>query len=103
MGMTSRRRAKELDDVGIPSIPQRDTAQVRRDLLESFALEEAALANLINAQAAKVQALADSMPQPSTFEEAADMQRLVLAILQTAGTKGLVASHKLRQVLHMEP
>jgi hypothetical protein len=87
--------------MGMPQIPQRDACGVRRDLLESIALEEAALANLINAGAANVQALAENLPEPACFDDAADMQRLNLAILQAAQLKELILTQKLKRVLEM--
>ncbi|HWI61161.1 MAG TPA: hypothetical protein VNT75_04975 [Symbiobacteriaceae bacterium] len=87
--------------MGMPVIPDRTAAQVRLDLLESIALEETALAHLINAEAEKVQALADDLPKPCTFEEAAEMQKLILAILQAAQLKELILNQKLKRVMQL--
>lgn len=87
--------------MGIPEIPERTAAQVRLDLLESIALEETALAHLINAEAEKVQAMAEQLPKPTCFEEAAEMQKLVLAILQAAQLKELILNQKLRRVMQL--
>lgn len=84
--------------MGIPKLPKRNICQVKRDLLESIALEEAALAHLIHAEAAKVQRLADYMPEPKDFEETAEMQKIILAIMQATQLKELLLLQKLRTV-----
>lgn len=87
--------------MGVPQIPERTAAQVRLDLLESIALEETALAHLINAEAEKIQAMAEDLPKPCSFEEAAEMQKLVLAILQAAQLKELILNQKLKRVMQL--
>lgn len=84
--------------MSVPIIPHVSACQVRINLLETIALEEAALAHLINAEAEKVQKLAATMPEPCTFEESAEMQKIILAILQAAQLKELILIEKLKAV-----
>jgi hypothetical protein len=87
--------------MGVPCIPERTAAQVRLDLLESIALEETALAHLINAEAEKVQALAEDLPKACSMEEAVEMQQLILAIIQAAQLKEMLLSRKLKKVMQL--
>lgn len=82
--------------MAIPSIPDRSAAQVRLDLLQSIALESTAMAHLINAQAEKLLALAEDMPKPTNFDQAADMHKVVLGALQAAQLKELILNDRLR-------
>lgn len=87
--------------MALPFIPDRSPAEVRLDLLESIALESTALAQLINAQAEKVLALAQDMPKPASFGQAADMHKVILATLQAAQLKELILNERLRRVANL--
>jgi len=52
-----------------PKIPDRTFDESIGDLIQSVALEEAALAHLLNAEAEKVQAVAESTTDPTTLLE----------------------------------
>lgn len=84
-------------NVGNPVIPVVTQEQALTDLLESIALEEAALAHLINAEAEKVQNLAAvTGTDPQT---AIDIQEAVRGVLTTAIKMQLLLQFKLEEVL----
>ncbi len=83
----------------IPSLPSIPKANVISSLLATVAIEEAALAHLVNAEAEKVQRLAATMPTPSTFEQAAEMQKIVLAVMNAVALKELLLGEKIRRVM----
>ena len=82
--------------MGVPVIPH--NINVRGDLLESIALEEAALAAILNAEAEKLQELAKHMPPPTNMEQVLEFQKIVLAIIQAVQLKELILSEKLDKV-----
>lgn len=82
--------------MGLPQIPQH--ANVSSDLLESIALEEAALAAILNAEAEKLQKLADHLPVPCNMEQVLDFQKITLAIIQAVQLKEMILSDKLDKV-----
>jgi hypothetical protein len=84
----------------VPVIPEATQQEALTGLLESIALEEAALAHLVNAEAEKVQAVAGLMAgdemEPS---EVIDLQRSVRRVVQTAIKMQMLLQFKLENVL----
>jgi hypothetical protein len=91
--------------MGIPIIPDVSRNQALTNLLESIALEEAALAHLINAEAEKVQALAarmDTKDNPDAIidlKEITDFQKNVARVIQTVIKMQMLLQFKLENVL----
>ncbi len=83
----------------IPTLPSIPKNRVIGSLLATVAIEEAALAHLVNAEAEKVQRLAATMPAPSTFEQAAEMQKIVLAVMNAVALKELLLGEKIQRVM----
>lgn len=75
-------------------MPKRDQKESLTDLLTSIALEETALAHLINAEAEKVQELVKDDP-----EEALAAQEEVRKVLRTVIKKQMLLQFKLEDVL----
>ena len=91
--------------MGMPILPEVSRNQALTDLLESIALEEAALAHLINAEAEKVQALAASMDTKHNpdakidLKEISDFQKNVARVIQTVIKMQMLLQFKLENVL----
>jgi hypothetical protein len=90
--------------MGMPVLPDVSQEQALTDLLESIALEEAALAALINAEAEKVQAVAAKMEQQRhhgrlDLDEVIDFQKAVAGVVQTAIKMQMLLQFKLENVL----
>lgn len=79
--------------------PSRD--EVINLLLQSIALEEAALAALINTEAERVQLLSGTFAEPVTFDEVLSLQRSVADVLQAVVRKEEVLLRKLTTVLRI--
>lgn len=92
--------------MGMPVIPDVTQEKALTDLLESIALEEAALAALVNAEAEKIQAVAAKMEHHHhhhlkvEFDEIIDFQRSVAGVIQTAIKMQMLLQFKLENVLH---
>lgn len=85
-----------------PQIPRVDRDQAITDLIEALALQEAAIASLINAEAAKVDALvAAGIPAAETTQEVESFQAAVAGVLQVAAQKAQLAKEKLEMLRTM--
>lgn len=83
--------------MGEPVIPDVTQVQALTDLLESIALEETALAHLINAEAEKVQNLAAAAGTDT--QTAIEIQEAVRGVLATALKMQMLLQFKLEDVL----
>lgn len=83
-----------------PVIPQRTQEEALVDLLESIALEETALAHIINAEGEKIQAIAKKLEE-GTIEpaEAIEFQKVINKILRTPIKQQMLLQFKLEDVL----
>ncbi|WP_408955246.1 hypothetical protein [Natroniella sp. ANB-PHB2] len=83
-----------------PVIPDRGQEEALTDLLVSIALEETALAHFMNAEAEKIQAVAQMMEEGEmTPEEVLDFQRSVSKVMRTPIKKEMLLQFKLEDVL----
>lgn len=74
--------------MAIPQIPQVDREQAITDMIEALALQQAALASLMNAEAAKIDALiAAGMPAATTTAEVESFQAAVANVVQVSGER----------------
>ncbi|HHT36437.1 MAG TPA: hypothetical protein GX019_04590 [Firmicutes bacterium] len=71
------------------------------ELLESIALEEKALANLINAEAEKLRAVISSRQTPLTPENFVMVQREVVSMLQAIIKFQILLQYKLEDLLEV--
>jgi len=85
----------------LPEPPPRD--RVISQLLYSIALEETALAALINAEAEKVQAVGRNLARPCTFDDVLTFQRSVADVMQTVVRKEEILLKKLQTVMELAP
>lgn len=83
----------------VPSIPERTLEGAISDIIESIALEEAALAHLINAEAEKVQLVAGM--ENITPEQLVSFQQSVTNVLKTIIKKEMLLQFKLDSVLEL--
>lgn len=82
--------------MSLPQIPTADRDQAINDILEAMAMQEAALASVINAEAAKVDALvAAGIPAAESIEQVNAFQGAVAAVLQLAAQKDQAINQKL--------
>ena len=89
--------------ISMPEIPDRDQEESLTDLLESIALEETALAHLINAEAEKLQAIVCLLKQDKVnLNEVLQMQKKVAKMLQTSIKKEILLQFKLESVLEFK-
>lgn len=72
-----------------------------RQLLHAVALEETALAHLINAQAEKVAALGTALAEPDSFDQVIAFQRTVHEVLQAVSRREEVLLKQLQLILTM--
>jgi len=74
--------------MGLPQIPQVNRDQAITDMIEALALQEAALAGLIFAEAAKIDALVGAgIPAAADTAQVESYQAAVSGVLQTAMDK----------------
>ncbi len=88
--------------MGMSDIPCVNNKQVLNNLLESIALEEAALANFINAEAEKIQQVAKSIECHSeavNTDEVINFQKSVTVVMQLAIKMQMLLQFKLDKVL----
>lgn len=88
--------------MGMFEIPCINHMQALNNLLESIALEEAALANFINAEAEKIQKIAKRMECANdsvSTEEAIRFQKSVTASMQIAIKMQMLLQFKLEKIL----
>lgn len=82
--------------MGLPQIPQVSRDQAITDMIEALALQEAALAGLINAEATKIDALvAAGIPAATDTAQVESYQAAVSNVLATAMDKQAAISTKL--------
>ena len=88
--------------VSVPVIDDRDREEVINDLLQSIALEEAALAHLINAEAEKVQwsigTLENQEPTENNLEDVLEIQEAVEGVMRSAIKFQMLLQFKLEDV-----
>ncbi|MCK8823777.1 hypothetical protein [Fuchsiella alkaliacetigena] len=83
-----------------PEIPERTQEEALTDLLESIALEETALAHILNAEGKKIQAIAGMMEEGTiTSEEAIEQQEAIIRMLRMPIKKQMLLQFKLEDVL----
>ncbi len=86
--------------MSVPVIPIKNEPQALNDLLESIALEETALAHVINAEGEKIQTIQCKFAEGTlNAEETEDLQDTVQEILQTAIKMQMLLQFKLEDVL----
>lgn len=74
--------------MSMPQIPIVTREQALTDMIEALALQEAAIASLVNAEAAKIDALVQAgIPAPTSIEEVNSFQAAVSAVLQISSEK----------------
>ena len=88
--------------MSVPVINDRDREEVINDLLQSIALEEAALAHLINAEAEKVQwsigTLENQEPTENNLEDVLAIQEAVEGVMRSAIKFQMLLQFKLEDV-----
>ena len=83
-----------------PQIPDRTQQEALVDLLESIALEETALAHILNAEGEKIQAVAGQLAeQLISPEEAIEQQDAISKTLRMPIKKQMLLQFKLEDVL----
>ncbi|MCK8823781.1 hypothetical protein [Fuchsiella alkaliacetigena] len=83
-----------------PEIPERTQEEALTDLLVSIALEETALAHVINAEGEKIQAIAQMMENDEIdAEEAIEMQQEVSKMMRMPIKKQMLLQFKLEDIL----
>jgi hypothetical protein len=74
--------------MSLPQLPQVDRDQAINDMIEAMALQEAALASLIHAEAAKIDGLtAAGIPAAADTDKVESFQAAVTAVLQATAEK----------------
>ncbi|GAB6098301.1 hypothetical protein JCM16358_01800 [Halanaerocella petrolearia] len=86
--------------MSMPEIPDKSQETALIDLLESIALEEAALAHLINAEADKIEKFINDCKV--TPNEIIDFQQEVSKVLKTTIKKEMLLQFKLEDVLEAQ-
>ena len=78
-----------------PEIPERTQEESLIDLLESIALEETALAHILNAEGEKIQAIAGMMEEGTiTSEGAIEQQEAIMKMLRMPIKKQMLLQFK---------
>ena len=87
--------------MGVPVIPCVEQRQALTNLLESIALEETALAHVVNAEGEKIQAMACQMTKacPPNNCDVLAFQKSVVNVIQTAIKMQILLQFKLENVL----
>ncbi|AGB41221.1 hypothetical protein Halha_1275 [Halobacteroides halobius DSM 5150] len=86
--------------MSMPEIPNKSQEGALVDLLESIALEETALAHLINAEAEKIERIIDDCNV--TPQEIINFQKEVSKVLKTTIKKEMLLQFKLEDVLEAQ-
>ncbi|MCK8826732.1 hypothetical protein MWH25_03105 [Natroniella acetigena] len=86
--------------MSMPKIPKRDQEGALIDLLESVALEEAALAHLINAEAEKAQKIAKDCNV--TAQEMIEFQKSISKVMKNIIKKEMLLQFKLEDILEFK-
>lgn len=88
--------------MALPQIPRVDREQAITDLIEALALQEAAIASLINAEAGKVDALvASGIPAANNLSEVDSFQAAVVGVLQLVAQKGQASNQQMELLYRM--
>jgi len=83
--------------MSLPQIPKVDREQALTDLVEALALQEAALASMIAAEAAKVDALVYAgIPAAASTKDVESYQAAVAAVLQITAQKAQALNSNLQ-------
>jgi hypothetical protein len=82
--------------MALPVIPSRSLCETINDLAESIAMEEAAIAHILNAEGEKMQKLVNLA---TTTTELTDYQKALSAALQTIIKTEMLLQFKLEKVL----
>jgi hypothetical protein len=86
--------------MALPQIQRVDRDQAITDLIEALALQEAAIASLIHAEAAKIDALvAAGIPAAESTKDVESFQAAVGGVLQVATEKAQTAHEKVNLIL----
>ena len=89
--------------IGKPKLPKRDFEGSIIDLLESIALEEAALAHFINAEAEKMQSVARLMKKGKIgFKEVLKLQEKTAKMMRIPVKKQILLQFKLEDILDLK-
>lgn len=82
--------------MAIPQIPQVDRNQAITDMIEAIALQEAAVASLIHAESAKVDALiAAGIPAAASTADVESFQAAVANVLNLANDRQQASNERL--------
>ncbi|MHB1393277.1 MAG: hypothetical protein ACYCYE_09405 [Clostridia bacterium] len=83
--------------MGIPQIPHKCREEVINDILESIALEETAIAHIINAEGEKLQKLLECpFPHPISFDQILDLQKSVIEVFDKLIQKQNILLNKMK-------
>lgn len=82
-----------------PTIPCVDRQEAITNLIEALALEEAAIAHLINAEAEKAQAVAEKLPRDLTVQQVLEIQNKIIDVISVLAEKEKQMSEKLTHLL----
>ncbi len=83
-----------------PEIPEREQEEALTDLLESIALEETALAHILNAEGEKIQAIVSQIEEGQlTPDEAIEQQEAIMKMLRMPIKQQILLQFKLEDVL----
>lgn len=86
--------------MALPQIQRVDREQAITDLIEALALQEAAIASLIHAEAAKIDALvAAGIPAAASTKDVESFQAAVVGVLQVATEKAQTTHEKVNMIL----
>ena len=86
--------------MGEPDVPERTQEEALTDLLTSIALEETALAHIINAEGEKIQAIAQLLEDGEIEpDEAIELQKEVGKMMRNPIKKQILLQFKLEDVL----
>ncbi|MGB9840030.1 hypothetical protein [Thermovenabulum sp.] len=84
--------------MSMPVIPERDFEESVIDILESIALEEAALAHILNAEGEKIQKVTEKVSNPGDLIK---LQKSVKEILQMIIKKEMLLQFKFEKVVDL--
>jgi hypothetical protein len=83
----------------MPQMPRVDQQQAITDLIEALAMQEAAVASVMNAEAAKIDALiAAGMPAATATADVESFQAAVAQVLQIMANRQEAMIQKLEQI-----
>ena len=86
--------------MGEPDVPERTQEEALTDLLTSIALEETALAHIINAEGEKIQAIAQLLEDGEIEpDEAIELQKEVGKMMRNPIKKQILLQFKLEDIL----